>query len=46
MNHLTIDFNSLFDAYNVMPIVFLLMGLIGIWTFGCIAVLLLVRGGK
>ena len=46
MNHLTIDFNSLFSAYNVMPIVFGVMAVIGIWTVGCVAMMLMIKAAK
>jgi hypothetical protein len=46
MNHLTIDFGNLFTAYDVMPIVIGLMSVIGIWTIGCMAMMLMMKVSK
>lgn len=46
MNRLTVDFGEILNNLDIFSIVVGVLGAVGIWVLGVIAVLMIVRGAK
>lgn len=46
MNRLTVDFGEILNNLDILSIVVGVLGAVGVWVLGVIAVLLIIRGSK
>lgn len=46
MNRLTVDFAEILNNIDIGSTVIAVLGAVGVWTLGVIAVLLIIRGSK